>query len=148
MSDTKKAPLAETSSPARNFTIRLEDRVRALGGPPAYVRRRKTIEDILDATERGLRGLYDRLRKREPTSDIRAEFFERGRTQFTFHELNRLIDNHNRYYPAEADLPMHRRTGALLERGGEPWRPMPRISLEDVMTRIFDECESAASTLT
>src|SRR5258706_7310444 len=46
MSKPKAAPPVETILPARNFTISLADRVRALDGAPAYITRKRTIEDL------------------------------------------------------------------------------------------------------
>ncbi len=46
--DSEKGPrLLETAAPAHNFTIATEERVRAIAnGPPAYVRRKRAIEDL------------------------------------------------------------------------------------------------------
>jgi hypothetical protein len=44
--------------------------------------------------------------------------------------LDELIQRHNRYYPIEAELPLHPRTGALMERNGLPWQPRPFTDLE------------------
>jgi hypothetical protein len=38
--------------------------------------------------------------------------------------LRELVARHNRWYPIEANLPTHPRNGELLERTGQPWRPM------------------------
>jgi hypothetical protein len=104
----------DTAAPARNFTITTAERVRALAiGVPAYVRRRKEIEDLQRTLADAVQG--DRL-------DPRA-----------LARLNALIDRHNRYYPVEANLPLHPRTGALLE-GGAPWRPMLPVTIESLRT--------------
>jgi len=106
---SKEAPpsaLDETAAPARNFTVTLEDRVRAAAGPPAYVRRLREIEDIEARLVREVLDGADPERL-----DLRR--------------INDLIDRHNRYYPCEANLPMDPRSGRLLERVGRPWTPRP-----------------------
>ena len=40
-------PVAETVSPPRNFTLSVEERLRAYAqGAPGYIRRRRRIEDL------------------------------------------------------------------------------------------------------
>ena len=46
---------AETAAPARNFTLSAEQQVRAAaGGPPAYIRRKRAIEDLRESILRVL----------------------------------------------------------------------------------------------
>jgi hypothetical protein len=52
--------------------------------------------------------------------------------------LNRLIDEHNRYYPIERNLPMDPRSGALLVKG-EPWRPLAHVSIDGLRRRTAAE---------
>lgn len=132
MSDDKReraaAVTVETLAPARNFTVTTEQRVRALAGPPAYMRRRRDIEDFeRDAVE------ALRIAHAAPEgSAIGAR--ARRKAEALVARINDLIARHNRYYPSEANLPLHPRTGALLERG-VPWTPMPPVSLEDLSAR-------------
>ncbi len=58
--------------------------------------------------------------------------------------LNDLIDRHNRWYPIEANLPIHARTGALLDRDGQPWRPLPSVSADDLVTRALARLSGGA----
>ena len=106
----------------RNFSQTLAERVRAQEGVPAYIRRKRQIEDWLDAalaalaahedpSEHGLRSL--------------ASVLDLAR-------VNDLIDRHNRYYPIEANLPIDLRSGELLERG-QRWRPMASITVESLL---------------
>jgi hypothetical protein len=118
-------------SPARNFTITLQDRVRAAGGPPAYMRRKRTIEDLEESLLRGIRKLAAKLETRE-----RAALLAAAETHLDATEINRLIAIHNRFYPIEANLPMHPRTGALIERG-RPWKPLAPITLAELVDRFF-----------
>lgn len=117
-------PFADTASPPRNFTLTVEERLRAYAqGPPGYVRRRRRIED-LEAR------LIQKLTGAEPFVEVAssAEFVE----QLAL--LNELIEKHNRYYPIEANLPIDVRTGRLIDRG-VPWRPLPFLTAADLLAR-------------
>src|SRR5215470_16119587 len=111
MSKPKEAGGGETLAPARNFTITLAERVRALSGPPAYVVRKRLIEDL----EGALVARIAELLAGDPAA-MEAAFAKRGFVAKVA-RLNALIDAHNRYYPCEANLPMDPRSGAMLERG-------------------------------
>jgi hypothetical protein len=108
---------AETAAPARNFTVSFEQRLRAAtGGPPAYLRRKRAIEDLRESIVRGL-----------------AEHCASTTYSGEIERLCELVARHNRWYPIEANLPVHPRTGELLERTGEPWRPMDVPTLEELV---------------
>ena len=114
------ARTGDTASPARNFTLTVGDRLRAMAqGPPAYMRRRRRIEDLEDRLVRLLAAAVD------PSSPDVVN---------TLAAVNDLIDRHNRYYPIEANLPIDPRTGKLLDRGA-PWRPLPFVTLEALRSR-------------
>lgn len=125
-----------TFAPVRNFTISLQDRIRAADGPPAYMRRKRAIEDLEESLLNAVRAL---VRKLAGTPDLEHAVLEAARLRLDVREINRLIDTHNRYYPIEANLPMHPKTGALVERGGMPWRPLAPITIEDIVARVFAE---------
>jgi hypothetical protein len=116
--------VGETIDPPRNFTIPLEERVRALGGPPAYIRRERAIEDLEEGLLARVRGLLESGLVRVDRSDVVRDLAQ----------LNDLIDRHNRYYPAEANLPSDPRTSRMLERvGGRPWEPLLAWSIERLL---------------
>src|SRR6187431_2539608 len=107
-------PFGDTAAPPRNFTLSLDERLRAYAqGAPGYIRRRRRIED----TEARLIGLVAAAASPHEMAASPALAEELAL-------LNDLIDKHNRYYPIEANLPIDVRTGRLLERGS-PWRPLP-----------------------
>jgi hypothetical protein len=114
-----EAQLPDTAAPPRNFTLSVEERLRAYAqGVPGYIRRRRRIEDL----EARLMG---KLAATEATSaEIAADLAL----------LNDLIDRHNRFYPIEANLPIDVRTGRLLDRGA-PWRPLPPVTSADLLRR-------------
>jgi hypothetical protein len=126
----------DTAAPPRNFTLGVEQRVRALAGPPAYVRRKRLIEDLEEVMLRELREAHAEA-VAAGTGDeerILVALYARAET-FDLERLNDLIARHNRYYPAEANLPVHPRTGALLERGA-PWSPLPDVTAEQLVQRF------------
>lgn len=112
-----------SADPIRNFSLGVDERIRALTvGVPAWAARKRRIEDdearfvtelieVHDALVAGARGAtaIDRA-----LADA-AEAFDLTR-------LNELVRAHNRYYPIEANLPMDRVTGGYLAYG-RAWRP-------------------------
>jgi hypothetical protein len=112
-------PLPDTAAPARNFSLSIDDRLRAFAqGAPAYMRRRRAIDD-----------LHERLAGRIAVAGGDARAIAEIADDLA--RLNELIARHNRYYPIEANLPVDPRTGRLLERG-VPWRPLPPVTFEDL----------------
>jgi hypothetical protein len=59
--------------------------------------------------------------------------------------LDDLIARHNRWYPIEANLPMQPRTGELIDRTGEPWRPMRAPTLEELLARALSRAPSGTT---
>ena len=104
----KVAPrVADTVSPPRNFTLSVEERLRAYAqGVPGYIRRRRRIED-----------LEARLVATIAAAEVPAEAAMAPQITADLALLNDLIGRHNRYYPIEANLPVEVRSGRLLDRG-------------------------------
>jgi hypothetical protein len=116
--------LIETAAPPRNFTLSLEQRLRAYAqGVPSYIRRLRRIED-----------LEARLMLKVATAGSVAAALAEAEIVDELAQLNDLIARHNRYYPIEANLPIDVRSGRLLERGA-PWRPLPSITAADLLAR-------------
>jgi hypothetical protein len=142
--DKKKRGSVETAVPARNFTVTTEERVRAIAsGPPAYVRRKRAIEELEEGlvrvvAERSAQAFAARA------DDVRARARE-AVPRRALDRLNDLIARHNRWYPIEADLPMQARTGALLDRDGQPWRPLPAVGADDVVERALRRLAGAGA---
>jgi hypothetical protein len=126
----KDAPrkIEELLGPPRNFRLAFEERLRAvISGVPAYIRRRRLIEDLVDAKVKILR----KLRADGATSDdlrAKAESFDLGR-------INDLIDRHNRYYPIEANLPVDPKSGELLNIG-QRWEPTQPVTPASLLAKI------------
>ena len=114
----------DTVAPPRNFTLSLEERLRAYAqGVPGYMRRRRRIED-LEAK------LIEKLAAAPAPADAAAT----AEVVADLALLNDLIDRHNRYYPIEAQLPVDVRTRRLVERGA-PWQPLPSVTAADLLAR-------------
>jgi hypothetical protein len=118
---------------ARNFSLPTEERVRAIAaGPPAHLRRLRAIEDLAEGIVRVLAQRYDEARALAVDPDAYA------RSRVPARALERLADliaRHNRWYPVEANLPMHPRTGELVDRSGMPWRPLPGPDVEQLLAQ-------------
>lgn len=124
-------PLADTVAPPRNFTLSIEDRLRAYAqGPPGYMRRRRRIEDLEEKLVEKLSGA--------PALTL-LEIAEHPDFVAELATLNDLIEKHNRYYPIEANLPIDVRSGRLIDRGGAPWRPLPHVTLAHLLARVDDD---------
>jgi hypothetical protein len=133
MGDPSHKDPEATGAPARNFSLGTEERVRAItAGPPAHLRRLRAIEDLEETIVRFLAECFDQAR----AASEDAEAYARARApKRALERLADLIDRHNRFYPIEANLPMHPRTGQLVDRTGAPFRPMPRADLAHLLAR-------------
>jgi hypothetical protein len=105
------------------------ERIQALvTGPPAYVLRRKRMEDIEASILKSIRSHQAktgaRLAHHAPPAEVKRSLAL----------LHQLIRAHNAYYPIEAALPIDSVTGALLD-WGKRWTPMPLPTLEDLIAR-------------
>jgi hypothetical protein len=109
----------ETAAPQRNFSLSVEQRISALmSGPPAYSVRLRRIEELEEELLEAMRQRQRAGLQTIPISVARS-----------LEELNRLIADHNRYYPVECNLPMDAASGQLMEMG-EPWRPRPVVTVD------------------
>jgi hypothetical protein len=113
----------ESVDPPRNFSVPAPERVRALTiGPPAYALRKRRIEDLEEELVGGLLEHYDTL-SANGMSPVEAERSIRRLAETArLSRLNALVGAHNRYYPAEANLPIDLKTGGYLVHG-QPWTP-------------------------
>ncbi len=110
----------------RNFRPDAGAQLAALGGPVAWMRRLRAIEIAIDLHETQVAEAWTALRA-ECGGD--AERFAREWSEcakrWDFHEVNDLIERHNRYYPAESRLPMSPRTGDFVLVNGRPYMREP-----------------------
>jgi hypothetical protein len=109
----------------RNFRPDPESGVRALGGPTAWMRRLRAIEDAVDQHEGQLgenwRTLAEEL---EDSAEFAAAWRELARN-WSFAQVNDLIERHNRNFPTEARLPMDPRTRDFVRINGRSYLREP-----------------------
>ncbi len=112
-----------SADPVRNFTITLDQRIRALTiGVPPWAARKRKIEDDAERFVDELVDLHDTLAAKGCSAEeIDAALVEKA-CAFDLGRINALVRDHNRYYPIEANLPMDRKTGWYLAYG-RPWVP-------------------------
>ena len=109
----------------RNFRPDPESGARALGGPTAWMRRLRAIEDAVEQHERQLGDSWRTLAQEvEDPAEFAAAWRELA-GNWSFARVNELIDRHNRNFPAEAQLAMDPRTRDFVKVGGKPYRREP-----------------------
>jgi hypothetical protein len=84
----------------------------------------------IEAERRRLRGQIGRAYRwlQARHGDDREAFAREWRARaerFSFDEINRLIDDHNEWYPVEARLPLNPRTGDYVLIRGRSYRRQP-----------------------
>jgi hypothetical protein len=105
----------------RNFRPDPESGVRALGGPTAWMRRLRAIEDAVEQYERQLADNWRALAQEvEDPAEFAAAWHELAGT-WSFARVNELIDRHNRNFPAEARLAMDPRTRDFVRINGRSY---------------------------
>jgi hypothetical protein len=106
----------------RNFRPDADAAIRALGGPPLWMRRLREIEDGIEWHEVFLEDAWRTLAKQacEP-AEFAVRWTETAAT-WRFARINRLIDQHNRNFPVEARLPMDPVTRDFVRINGQPYR--------------------------
>ena len=116
--DLAESPVKGRAIPhrPRNFRPDPESAVRALGGPLVWMRRLRAIEDAIDQHERQLEAAW---RATDP-----ADWPTVAR-EWDFSALNALIERHNRFFPAEARLPMDPRTRDFVRINGRDYQREP-----------------------
>ena len=109
----------------RNFRPDAESAVRALGGPTAWMRRLRAIEDAVEQNERQLGEAWRTLAEELEDPETFATAWHELAGNWSFAEVNELIERHNRNFPAEARLAMDPRTRDFVKVGGKPYRREP-----------------------
>jgi hypothetical protein len=109
----------------RNFRPDPESGVRALGGPTAWMRRLRAIEDAVEQHERQLAEAWRTLGEElEEPAEFAAAWRELA-GKWSFAKVNDLIERHNRNFPAEARLAMDPRTRDFVRINGRPYLRKP-----------------------
>jgi hypothetical protein len=110
----------------RNFRPAVDSYVASLGGPLAYMQRLRQIELETEQHERRLAEAWRELADQcDGDASAFARRWRRTAERWSFTAVNELIDRHNRWYPAEARLPMDPRSGDFVLVAGRPYRRRP-----------------------
>jgi hypothetical protein len=118
----------------RNFRPNADAAITALGGPLAWMRRLREIEDLVQAHERRLGEALAELQETHTGAD-RAREWRTLAERWDFGDVNELIAGHNRNYPAESRLPMNPRTGDFVLVNGRHYTREP-LDAEWILTRF------------
>jgi hypothetical protein len=100
----------------RNFRPDAGAYLASLGGPLPYMSRLREIDARVAQHEAELQEAYEAV-----APEAWPDFVRR----LDFHELNELIDCHNRWYPVEARLPMDPGTGDYALVNGQRYSKRP-----------------------
>jgi hypothetical protein len=136
---TKKVetPTALSSAdPIRNFTLSVDERIRALTiGAPAWAIRKRKIEDAEEQWVATLVALREKLETRgTPERDIEHALRAKADT-FDYRKVNELVAQHNRWYPVEANLRIDPKTGDYLVYG-RTWHPEAPFTTERILKLV------------
>jgi hypothetical protein len=116
--DDHPATALRSADPPRNFTLGVDERIRALTiGAPAYALRKRKIEDKEELWVRTLVALHDTLAANGCSEAEIAAALEKKAASFDYVKQNALVTTHNRWYPVEANLRIDPRTGGYLVYG-------------------------------
>jgi hypothetical protein len=123
--------------PQRNFFHPSpESYVASLGGPLPYMVRLREIEAETQAHEQALARAWRELADEcAGDADVFARRWRGVASRWNFAAVNDLIDRHNRFYPAEARLPMDPRTRDFALVNGRPYR-RERLGVEWILARF------------
>jgi hypothetical protein len=136
---TKKveAPTAHSSAdPIRNFTLTVDERIRALTiGAPAYALRKRKIEDIEEEWVTALVDLRAKLEAKGIAETEIAHALRAKAATFDYRKINDLVAQHNRWYPVEANLRIDPKSGGYLVYG-RPWHPETEFTADRILKRV------------
>ena len=118
----------------RNFRPDPDAAIRALGGPTVWMRRLRAIESELERHERQLADAWEELAA-EVEGDEFARLWRETAAEWSFAEINELIDRHNRNFPAEARLAMDPKTRDFVKINGRSYQREP-LDAEWILARF------------
>jgi hypothetical protein len=122
VSPVKGKPLEQR---LRNFRPGADSAIRALGGPTVWMRRLRTIENELERHDAELGERWRELAAEAPDAEAFARAWRETARGWSFAQVNELIERHNRYFPAEARLPMDPRTRDFVKINGRSYLREP-----------------------
>ena len=126
----------------RNFRPDAESGIRALGGPTAWMRRLRAIEDAVGQHERQLGETWRRLAEEVVDPAEFATAWREVADEWSFAQVNELIERHNRNFPAEARLAMDPRTRDFVRVNGRSYLQEP-LGARWILDRFPPDREAA-----
>jgi hypothetical protein len=126
----------------RNFRPDPESGVRALGGPTAWMRRLRAIEDAVAQHEQQLSEDWRTLAEELEDPAEFAEVWRELAGHWSFAQVNELIERHNRNFPAEARLAMDPRTRDFVRVNGRSYLREP-LDADWILDRFPADREAA-----
>jgi hypothetical protein len=126
----------------RNFRPDAESAVRALGGPTVWMRRLRAIEDAVEQHERQLGEAWRALAEEIDEPATFAAAWRELAGNWSFAEVNELIERHNRNFPVEARLAMDPRTRDFVRINGRSYEREP-LDADWILERFPPERDAA-----
>jgi hypothetical protein len=125
--DLETSPVRGKALPQRlrNFRPDASAGVQALGGPTAWMRRLREIEDGIEQHELRLGEAWRALAAESEDPAAFASAWRELASTWSFAEVNELIERHNRNFPAEARLAMDPRTRDFVRINGRSYLRQP-----------------------
>jgi hypothetical protein len=122
--DLRAIPLRGKPLPLRlrNFIPRADAYLAASQGPRAYMLRLREIEQQTAAHEERLREAWRALAEAHEDAASFSDAWRAAVAEWSFDEVNDLIERHNRWYPVESQLPMDPRSGDYALVNGRAYR--------------------------
>ncbi len=142
--DLESSPLRGTPlrQRLRNFRPDSESGVRALGGPTAWMRRLRAIEDAVDQHERQLVAAWRTLAEELADPTEFAAAWRELADSWSFAQVNDLIERHNRNFPAESRLAMDPRTRDFVRLNGRSYMREP-LDADWILSRFPPDRDAA-----
>jgi hypothetical protein len=126
----------------RNFRPDAESAVRALSGPTIWMRRLRAIEDAVGQHERQLADAWRMLAEDVEDPARFAAAWRELAGNWSFAQVNELIERHNRNFPAEARLAMDPRTRDFVRLNGRSYEREP-LDADWILRRFPPERDAA-----
>jgi hypothetical protein len=126
----------------RNFRPDGDSVVRALGGPTIWMRRLRAIEDAVEQHERRLAEAWHGLAEEIDDPVEFAAAWRELASNWSFGEVNHLIERHNRNFPTEARLAMDPRTRDFVRVNGRSYQREP-LDVRWILDRFPPSREAA-----
>jgi len=125
--DLESSPVRGQPLPQRlrNFRPDPTSGVQALGGPTAWMRRLRAIEDAVEQHELRLGEAWQALAEEVEDPAEFAAGWRKLAGNWDFATVNDLIERHNRNFPAEARLAMDPRTRDFVRVNGRSYLREP-----------------------